>query len=107
MKIRDKTLHRTVSNELRNCIAAHGPITKGFITSATKRISNAIHGLVRENCRREAQTHIDEEFILVERKDWDIKKNKIKKLNKSIRYWMNVAMENDKEIKKNHEIIFY
>ena len=50
----ENQLLRVVSGAVRLTIQAHGPITKDFTPSASKRIACAIHGAVVDHLRYES-----------------------------------------------------
>ena len=99
--IEENTLRRMVSGCLRQCIEAHGPITKDFIGSAQKRISNQILGHLENEFRIEAlekmkkkvRKEVEEGFVIVSA-------DKLNQLEKGIRinrqglvYWKQKALE--------------
>ena len=69
----EKRLNWAISGGLKHCINAHGPITKNFIPSASKRISGQIMGQFGKTFVQNAmQKTIDEKhFVVVDRKEYE------------------------------------
>ena len=106
--ITEKILYNIVQGSLKACIDAHGPITKQFIPSASKRVKNQIKAPLIEDLKKEIQSELDNNFVAIE-------KEKLEKLNKGaekhgnqIKYFLTKIEELNKQIEelKNNSVPF-
>ena len=91
MKLDDKTLMNLINGALRNCIIDHGPVTKQYVSSASKRIANAVEGHVCEMLKRDLRDKMEPSATVVDSKAYARLKRQHSKMLKTIKYWMNKA----------------
>lgn len=89
----ENILYRIVSGGLKNTIDSHGPISRRFIPSATKRICGQIEGYIDEQVKKKIQSEQDDDFIVISKEKYDRMCLSIERKNKSIHDLVNKLKE--------------
>ena len=69
-EISDEELMRLISGGLKECVNAHGPVTRELIPSAVKRISGQIKGYINEYQKMKKQS-VNDNFVVIEKSKYD------------------------------------
>ena len=89
----ENILYRIVSGGLKNTIDEHGPISRRFIPSATKRICGQIEGYIDEQVKKKLQSEQPDDFIVISKEKYDRMCLSIERKNKSIQDLVNKLKE--------------
>jgi len=89
----ENILYRIVSGGIKNTIDEHGPISRRFIPSATKRICGQIEGYIDEQVKKKLQSEQPDDFIVISKEKYDRMCLSIERKNKSIQDLVNKLKE--------------
>lgn len=89
----ENILYRLVSGGLKNTIDEHGPVSRRFIPSATKRICGQLKGYIDEEIKKKIQQEQSDDFIVISKEKYDRMCLSIERKNKSIQDLVNKLKE--------------
>lgn len=90
---KDPILWNLVSGGLKNTIDEHGPVSRRFIPSATKRICGQLQGYIDEQVKKKIQQEQSDDFIVISKEKYDRMCLSIERKNKSIQDLVNKLKE--------------
>lgn len=100
LAVTEKILYNIVQGSLKTCIDAHGPITKQFIPSASKRVKNQIKAPLIEDLKKEIQLELDDNFVIVEKEYLEKMKKSASNHSKTVNHFLTKIEELNKQIEK-------
>ena len=97
--VTEKKLYNIVQGSLKSCIDAHGPITKQFIPSASKRVKNQIKAPLIENLKKELQLQLDDSCVIIEKVYLEKLQKSASNHSKTVKHFLTEIEKLNKQIK--------